>query len=91
MEVKAADTEFQPVMEMSSGRAGTIDTVMAAASTSTQPVCEHKDPYYGLYPHSTMRYIRTVMWYNEIESRTDKRDWYQCVLCGYECFWVHNE
>ena len=31
---------------------------------STEPVCDHRDPKNPLYPHSTMRYIRTVDRYN---------------------------
>ena len=31
---------------------------------STEPVCDHRVPKNPLYPHSTMRYIRTVDWYN---------------------------
>lgn len=54
------------------------------------PVCEHTDPYYGLHPKSTMRYINTGTFWNPIELRYDIRDWYQCTVCGYETFWVHG-
>ena len=65
-------------------------TASEIAVNSTIPVCDHRDPKNPLYPHSTMRYIRTVDWYNYVESRYDVREWYQCTLCGYETFWVHE-
>ena len=64
--------------------------IVAYADGSTYPVCDHNDPTSGRYPHSTMRYIRTVRAYNYIEMRCDIRDWYECVLCGYSTFWVHG-
>lgn len=66
------------------------DTATAITTYSTQPECEHGDPTNGLHPHSTMRYIRTVNYYNPIKSRYDIRDYYQCTLCGYETFFVHG-
>lgn len=60
------------------------------SSNSTKPVCDHSDPASSLNPHSTMRYLRTVEWFNPIEMRYDIRDWYQCEICRFERFWVHG-
>lgn len=59
-------------------------------ANSSRPVCDHRDPTNPLYPHSSMRFLRTGKYYNVIEQRYDIRDWYQCTLCGYETFFVHG-
>lgn len=42
--------------------------IVAYAYGSTYPVCDHNDPTSGSYPHSTMRYTRTVRVYNYMIS-----------------------
>ena len=66
------------------------DTMSLMSMRSSVPVCDHSDPTNPLNPHSSMRYIRTVDYVNYIENRIDVRDWYQCIICGYETFFVHG-
>lgn len=59
-------------------------------SARVAPVCNHDDPTNPRVENSSMRYVRTVQYYNVMESRYDTRDYYVCVVCGYERFFVHN-
>lgn len=66
-----------------------IDDAMSLMSMrSSVPYCNHVDPTREL--HSSMRYLRTVNYINHIYNRIDVRDWYICILCNYENFWVHG-
>ena len=81
----ATTSESVPETEMSvnliDGENATLGpteiAIVAYAYDSTYPVCDHNDPTKGIYPHSTMRYIRTTRVYNYIEMRYDIRDWYE--------------
>lgn len=61
-----------------------------AVNHIVHPVCNHSDPTRPT-AHSTMRYIRTVNYFNYIDMKYDIRDWYQCINCGYEDFFVHGQ
>ena len=63
---------------------------LAGTQSTWNPVCEHGDPTSWLHPHSSMRYVRTVEYYNDMEHHYETRDWYQCIFCGYETFFVHG-
>lgn len=54
------------------------------------PYCNHADPWLPTTQHSSMRYIRTTYVWNINNNDYDRRDYFQCVFCGYECFYVHN-
>ncbi len=63
--VASAATVSQPVSEEVLIECQTdLVTANEIVVNSTEPVCDHRDPKNPLYPHSTMRYIRTVDWYN---------------------------
>lgn len=77
----AAANEY-PVCEVSQEQNTTTDISLVASDTV--PVCEHE----RYAPHSTMRQIRVTTRYNDVESKTETLTWYQCILCGYERYWV---
>ncbi|HKM04540.1 MAG TPA: hypothetical protein VJZ04_08155 [Lachnospiraceae bacterium] len=84
LEANIADSVPEALTECPSNFA----SISVFAVNSANPVCDHRDPQNPLHPHSTMRYLRTVNFYNWIELRYDVRRWYQCVLCTYETFFV---
>lgn len=54
------------------------------------PYCNHADPWRPDTIHSSMRFIRTVYVWNEIESKYIRMDYFQCIFCGYEEGFNHS-
>ena len=64
-----------------------IDDAMSLLSMrSSVPYCNHVNP--TTYPHSSMRYLRTVYDRNPISLKMEERIWYICILCNYETYWA---
>lgn len=55
------------------------------------PYCNHADPWLPTTQHSSMRYIRTSYFWNEIENEYMILDFFQCVFCGFECPFDHTD
>lgn len=87
-----AATNSEEVMEETSSLCAecetgecTEDTMNLMGERSSVPYCNHVNP--TTYPHSSMRYLRTVYDWDIINSCEVEKVWYKCILCGYECFW----
>lgn len=97
----ASDYEMKRSVHMPKSNVKTEDVITCDEQClECEEICSHRD---GLYcghfdptlpspdgTPSSMRYIRTVNHYNYIELRYDIREYYQCVFCGYEEFYVHG-
>ena len=55
----------------------------------TRSYCDHSDPTKWYNPHSSMRYVRTTTRFNYIDMIEETLDWYICVFCSYETYFVH--
>ena len=67
-----------------------IQEHLKSGSRDWQPQCMHNDPDNPFTLHTSMRFISRVLYYNYIELRYDIRDYYECIFCGYQTFWVHG-